>query len=366
MNVLTVLAFPLLVACAETASPEDSAPDDTAAATDPVMVVVTSDYEVGTLNLVTLEGALIPDLLPTSGDTVVVADGSRLLYLDRSANVLRAYDDRQFGAPTWEVNVGDGANPVSAARCGEKLFVARYARPSLLVLDPASGQTLGEVDLGAFSDADGSPEPDSLVAAPNGKLYLTMNQLDFLGTYGSVDGSGTLAEIDCDALTVTESWDVGPNPHASAIGDGARIAVYGGDYFLPDFSGPALDGGLWIFDTTTRTLGAQVLDEAALGGNVGNVAIDAEGRGLTTLDDGLTWSVSCFDATTGTTWATFDPAAYVQEAHVGPDGGAWLVQRSPFSGDAGTVGVVRVGLDTCDAAPPIQTTLEPYSLAFLR
>ncbi len=363
---MTRLAALLLVACTEESAGTDTADGSVVPGGDPVAVVVTSDYEVGTLNVATLDGEVTRDLVPTSGDTVVLADGGRLYYLDRSANIVRAYDDRQFGAPAWEVNVGDGANPVSVASCGGKLFVARYFVPALLVLDPDDGTTVGEVDLSAFSDADGSPEPDSLVATPNGRLYLAMNQLDYLGSYDSTDGSGTLAEIDCDALSVTASWDVGPNPHASALGDGTRIAVFGGDYFLPDYSGPDLDGGLWIFDTTTRTLGAPIFTEAALGANLGNVVIREDGRGLLTLDDAFTWRVACFDLASATLGTPYAPEAYVQEAHLGPDGAAWLVQRSPFSGAAGTVGTVRVDLDTCTPGDPLPTALEPYSLAFLR
>lgn len=354
------------VACTDEPAATDRPNVDAVPATDPLAVLVTSDYEVGTLSTLTLDGVVTPDLLPTSGDTVVQAEGGRIYYLDRTANIVRAYDDRDFVAPVWEVNVGDGSNPVSVAGCGGRVFVARYFVPALLVLDPATGRTLGEVDLSAFSDPDGSPEPDSLVASPNGKLYLAMNQLDFLGTYGSFDGSGTLAEIDCEAMTVTESWEVGPNPHASPVGDGARIAVHGGDYFLPDFSGPALDGGLWIFDTSTRTLGAPVFTEAALGANIGNVVVREDGRGLLTLDDALTWEVACFDLDTATLGTPFAPQAYVQEARPGPDGAVWLVQRAPFSGEAGAVGTVRVDLETCTPGAPFATALEPYSLAFLR
>ena len=370
------LALYVLLACStdatkDTADTSDTGTDtadtaDTGAAAEPLAVIVTSDYTVGTLNTADLAGALTPDLLPTSGDTVVVAEGGRLFLLDRSANVVRAYDGRDFSAPTWEAGTGDGSNPVGVATCGGKVFVARYFVPSLLVLDPATGLSLGEVDLSAFADADGSPEADSLVAAPNGRLYATLNQLDYLVTYASTDGSGTLVEVDCDALTVSDSWDVGPNPHATAIGDGATIAVYGGDYFLPDWSGPALDGGLWTFDTETRTLSEPLLTEESLGGNVGNVVVRDDGRGLYTLDDGTTWSVNCFDATSGTTAATLDPVAFVQGSVLAPDGTAWLVQRSPFSGEAGTVGTVRVDLDTCTPAAPIATTLEPYSVAILR
>jgi hypothetical protein len=346
----------------------DTATDtaDTGEASPPLAVVVTSDYTVGTLNTADMDGALTPDLLPTSGDTVVFAEGDRLWLLDRSANVIRAYDGRDFTAPAWEASTGEGSNPVGVATCGGKVFVARYFVPSLLVLDPATGLSLGEVDLSAFADDDGSPEADSLIAAPNGRLYATLNQLDYLVTYASVDGSGTLVEVDCEALTVRDSWDVGPNPHATAIGDGATLAIHGGDYFLPDWSGPALDGGLWRFDTETGTLSEPLLTEESLGGNIGNVVIREDGRGLYTLDDGYTWSVSCFDATTGAAAATFDPAAFVQGAVLAPDGTAWLVQRSPFSGEAGTVGTVRVSLETCDPAAPIATTLEPYSVAILR
>ncbi len=326
-------------------------------------VLVTTDYVAGSVARLGLDGTLVPDLLPTGGDSVVVAEGRRLFLVDRVANVVRAYDDGVLDAPTWEANVGDGANPTGVATCDGKVFVARLLLPSMAVLDARTGASLGEVDLGAYADADGSPEADSVLAL-DGAVWVTLNQLDYLTTYRSTDGSGTLVRVDCATLGVTDSWEVGPNPHASRVGNGTRIVLYGGDYFDAD-GAPSLDGRLQIFDTATRTLSATLLTEADLGGNLGNVVIREDGRGVLTLDDATRWSAACFDLTTGTLGEAWDPGAYIPQAVPDPTGAAWLLQRPPYAGEPGDLGAVRVELDACTRAPAVRTRLPPYSLAFL-
>lgn len=361
---MTRTLLPLLLpACA----PPGPGIGDTASESDlPFAVVVSSDYTVGTLGTMTEAGELAGERLPTSGDSVVVAEGARVFLLDRAANVVRAYDEGQLEAPSWETNVGDGANPVGVATCGGRVFVSRYFLPSLLVLDVATGLPLGSVDLSAFDDGDGSPEAESLIAAPNGKLYVTLNQLDYLRTFSSADGSGTLLEVDCQRLAVTRSWDTGPSPRATPVGEGAKIALFGGDYFTADRRGPALDGGLWVFDTAAGTLGAPLITDASAGGNVGNVVLREDGLGLYTVDDGFRWTVNCFDSVDGRSLGSFDPSAYVHDAVAAPDGAIWLVQRSPYAGEAGEVGFVRVDPTDCSHGEPVRGTLEPYGIAFPR
>ncbi len=326
-------------------------------------VLVTTDYVAGSVARLGLDGTITPDLLPTGGDSIVLAEGNRLFLLDRMANVVRAYDDGALDVPAWETNVGDGANPTGLATCDGKVFVARLLLPSMAVLDAATGAVLGEVDLRAFADADGAPEADSVLAI-GGAVWVTLNQLDYLRTYRSTDGSGTLVRVDCSTWAVSASWDVGPNPHAIRIGTGPRIALFGGDYFDAD-GAASLDGRLQVFDTATQTLGPPVLTEAEAGGNLGNVVLRDDGRGILTLDDGTRWSAACFDLGTATLGEAWDAGAFIPQAVLDPDGAAWLLQRPPYAGEAGELGAVRVDLDACTRAPAVRTRLPPYSLAFV-
>lgn len=354
----------------DTADTEDTADtSDTADTGEPApeatAVLTTSDYVSGSMATVKVGGTTVTeDVFPAGSDAVVVAEGARLFVLTRSTeDTVAVFDDLDFSAPTVEFSTGDASNPQSVATCGGNLFVTLYAKDWIGVYEPAGGQQVGSVDLSAYSDDDGTPEASTMVLGADGYLYVALEQLDYLSTYASLDGSGTLVKVDCTAMEVVDSWDVGPNPRVTQ-GAGDTLIVYGGDYYLPDWSGPALDGGLWIFDTATGTLSDALVTEADLGANIGNVAVSGDAA-FFTLDDGLTWESWCLDLGDGTPTLAGEPLAYVTGARTAPDGTVWALQRADFAGNASEIGTVVYDVGTCAATTTFTTTLPPYSLAFV-
>ncbi len=355
MNLLTIL---LLVACepsASTDAPGDTGPGDTDDGSAFHAVLVTSDFASGTVNVVRDDGSMEADLLAVGGDTVVSTDGATTWLLHRGGeNTVQVFEGVSFTAPSMELSTGDGSNPQAAARCGDRLFVSTLA-DGIGAWDPATGLPIGAVALDAWIDADGSAEPVSLAVGANGYLYAALQRLsDF-----RVVRAGTLAKIDCATLQVVDAWDVGPNPLFTRSPGTERLYLSGGDYF--DLS----DGGAWSFDMATDTLSEPILTDSGVGGNVGSLAVAANGHGIYTVDDAQRWQLWCIDTSTGGTRLASEPNAYVSDAKVDPTGTVWVLLQPNYAGEAGQVGTVRVDPEACTVSEPLVTTLNPYALGFV-
>lgn len=378
-----MLSLFLLLACTGKDTDDTSTPDDTADTGDTTdtgdtadtgdtgmgadweLVVTTTDYTTGALARVDSAKVLHDSLAVISSDAAVqVQDGEVYLLSRSSQNAVSVYRDGDYTTPVLNFSTGDGSNPHGVAKCGGYLFVSLYSTATLGVYDPATGLSAGTVDLSAFDDGDGSPEPDALYAAPNGALYVVMNQLDYVNTYESADGSGTLAKVDCATFQVTESWDVGPNPSFDVDPrDADQLLLSGGNWFNDDWSGPELDGYLQVFDTSTDTLGDVLMTEEEAGFNLGGVAGGADGKVITTFDTAYTWTVVCMDLNTGD-YTTLDAGnAFIGALEASPDGLVWASQSLGFGEGDATTGFVAYDPATCTVAASVTPTLGPSSMA---
>lgn len=347
-------------------SGDDTGDDTSAPPPHWQLVVATTDYTTGALATIDEDGTVHDSLIPISADAAIVADRDTVYVLNRSSeNTVVVYEHGDFTTPTAEFSTGDGSNPTGITRCGANLFVSRYLYGDIGVYDAVTGLAVGSVDLSAFDDGDGSAEPDSIYTAPNGSVYVSLNQIDYGGSYNSVDGSGTLVQLDCDNMTVLASWDVGPNPHFEFDpGNPAMLYLNGGNYFNADYSGPELDGGVYTFDTNTNTLVGPHLTEAAVSYNIGSVVSSGLRRGFTTLDNASVWTPACLNLDTWAYLAVDAGNVYIGSHVATPDGTVWAAQgRGYGSGAPGAVGIVPYDTATCVAGTGLRTALPPASLA---
>lgn len=330
------------------------------------LVVTTTDYTTGALATIDEDGTVTDNVLAISSDAAVVADHDTVYVLNRSSeNTVQVYEGGDFSHPTVEFSTGDGSDPTGIARCGDHLFVTRYLLGDIGVYDAATGLPVGVVDLSAFDDGDGSSEPDSIMATPDGTIYASLNQIDYGGTYTSVDGSGTLVEIDCATLNVLDAWDVGPNPHFETDpGRPGLLFLTGGNYFNADYTGPDLDGGIYTFDTQTNMLTGPLLTEATVGYNIGGVVAAPGGQAFTTFDTASVWMPVCLNLGDWSYTAVDAGNVYIGSHVATPDGQVWAAQgRGYGSGAPGAVGVVPYDLASCTAGTGLRTALGPSSLA---
>ena len=385
LYLLLLLACDPKVAVDDTSAVSDSDTDtdadtdtdtdgDTDTDTDPPPVdwhvlLSTTDYTTGALSRIEADGSLTDGFLGISSDTAVRTDHGHVYLLQRSSeNTVSMYRPGAYDAPEVEFSTGDGSNPTGAALCGSKILVSRQITGDIGAYDPTTGFAVGAIDLSAWADDDGSAEPDAIFVAPNGAAYVTLLQLDYINTYASADGAGTLLKIDCGSLAVVDEWEVGPNPNLTPDAvDPAAFYLSGGDYYLPDYSGPELDGGVWHFDTATDTYSDQLVSEETLGKNIGGIYARADGYGLTTLDDGYRWSIGCINLTDWTITSVDVGNVFVPSVTGDPEGGVWVAQAGGFDyTDTDTsddqIGVTRWDAAECASGISVTTALQPSSL----
>ena len=367
-SMLPLLALGACVPTAKDSLPDESATGDTGTGlTDDTgggpasttLYVGTTDYEVGALASVNLDdGALSDGLITIPPDHAIASSGGKLFVMGRSSeNTVRVYGEDLL-VPEAEFATGDATNPQDATICGGSYVVALYAAAELAVYSTTGART-GSVDLSAWADEDGSPEASGLYAAPDGFLYVTLNQLG--SDYRSADGSGTLLKVDCSDWTVAGSWDVSPN--ASLIADPLEpdvLTILGGNYYLPDYSGPELDGAVYRFDTRIGALSEALYTEADVGANIGFFAARGE-SGLLVTDDGYTWAIRC---TTPDASITLDGNMFVAGALLTPDGQVWMSVRPGFGAGDPVSGLYRIDMSDCSMDGSIQTSLPPGALAW--
>jgi hypothetical protein len=333
------------------------------------VLAATTDYTTGALARIDSDGTVHDAIAPVSSDTAVQFDGGLVYVLQRSSeNTISVYAPGEYTEPRLEFSTGDGTNPTSVATCGGMIWSTLQLTGELGIFDPSTGFRTGTVDLAAWADADGSAEPDALWVAPNGYLYVTLAQLDYINTYSSVDGSGTLLKVDCATHDVVGEWETGPNPGLVVdASDPTRAFLSGGDYFTDDFSGIDLDGGVWVFDSTSDTLEGPLVTEADLGFNIGGIYATSNGWALTTLNDTATWDVVCVRLSDWSMTVVDLGDIFVSAVTATPDDTVWVSQAPgyDFSDPDPTddpIGIVEWDPTTCTPGTVSHTALGPSSL----
>ena len=133
------------------------------------------------------------------------------------------------------------------AKCFDQVLTSLYAE-SYLAIYSMEGIIQGQVDLSSYipaGDLDGSPEAASIVHLGN-SAYVALQQLDLTGGPVALPtGPGLVIEVDCGSFSVLNSWEVGPNPDITAVGNSLLIRT--GSY-------GQFDGGVRHLDTLSNTL----------------------------------------------------------------------------------------------------------------
>lgn len=317
--------------------------DDTVANTDAGQVAATTaslDYTVGALAVAGLDDDAAVDVATVHSDAVVRTAPGGVYVVNRLLMDTVRYYPTGSGLPTWETSTEPGSNPHDAVLCGGSLFVSRYERSSLLVLDPADGVVRAEVDLSAFADDDGLPEVSDLVAVGD-QLAVGLQRLRRLDGW-TAEPQGQVVMVSCGDLSVGEAYDVGPNPVVRPWDD-AEVMVLATDgvRFL-DLATGALDGPHWA--------------EGAVDGW-------PDGRGGAVLigRQDASHAVWCVDRA-----GRWDRSPWVERflsAVVAQDGEAWVATRAAWTDPNGAGGIGRWDLGRCEEVGLVGTELPPFSVA---
>ena len=339
-------------------------------------ILTTSDYSSGSLAVLDLEmNEATVNVLNIHSDASVLTYRGKVYVINRldQDNIL-VLDPDDLSTPLLQFSVGNGTNPQDIAFVSEtKAYVARRASERVLVVDPATGDSLGSIDLSFVADADGLPEV-KFVAIFDGRLYVTCQRLDRNNESAPTDRSEVVVvDVDTDTpldLDATQDGVQGivlqaKNPFGGQVRIGVRLFVSCIGTF-----GDQTDGGIEVLDLQNNRTEGILLSEAELGGNVGAVAMLSQDRGYVVVSD-----TSFVNSVKGFTLAAEGVSAHVSEALPGASGGftptiaalkGWL-----YVSDQGSfTDPVTAGLRIYDTAAdtllagPISTGLPPNSIAF--
>jgi hypothetical protein len=324
--------------------------DDTLSAT---AVLITSDYQVGalaTLDLVTNE---LSDTLTTiHSDAAVSSGGGAVFQINRlGMDSIRIYEPGSWGAPLLEFSTGESSNPHQAALCANQLLVTLYGLDYIGVFDPDTGAQTGAVDLSAWDDGDGTPEASAMVIMED-RAYVALQQF-----YNWESTSGTVIELDCSDLEITQTWTTGPSPSISQVrGSTEEILVSTGNWW-------AEDGHTQILDLADGTLSEPFLLETEFGQDIYGVVATHDRRAVAIgypIGGEDLHTIYCGDIDGG----TFDTGPSLPN----PLSGLALISEermlvsagTPWSGMDAPAGLFHLNPETCtiqDSSEWIQTTL---------
>ena len=335
-------------------------------------VVVTSDYATGSVAVLNLETQqATSNLLTIHSDAAVRTHNGRVYVINRLGqdNIL-VLDGADLSQPVLQFSVGPGTNPQGIAfASNEKAYVARLQARSLLIVNPATGDSLGSISLSDFADADGMAEPAHL-ATYNGHLYVTCQRGDKNDFFAPTDYSA-IAVID---MATDQVVDVDP---AQAGVQGIRLSlknpisqVLVGHYLYVSAVGSwsdFADGGIERVNLRTHQAEGALIGEGDLGGNVGSLAlVDTSRAYVVVSDQTFANAVKIVNLGTGqVSGALPDISGGYTPAIAIFKGRLYVADQGQF-GTAGTTGVRIFDVaSNAQVAGPIGTGLPPVGMAFL-
>lgn len=333
--------------------------------------VLATDFATGTVSSV----AFGPPPVATNNVAAVCADAvlrhhQGLLYVVErfGCDNVRVLDPANGFSIVRQFSVGNGSNPNDIAIASPtRAYVTRYERTELWVVNPSSGAFLGAISLAAFADADGIPEMSRL-AVRNGRVFVTVQRVDRDLGFSPTDSSQVVvldaltgAFVDCDPVAPGVQGIVLPfqNPTTEIVVDDAGRLVIGctGAYGVAD-------GGVVRIDPVALTVDAIETTEAALGGDIVDVAIGSSTRGFAVIGD-ASFNTICrpYDRASGVAAAPVFATAgfHIADAEVSEGGVLWLADRTPANPGVRLFNAVTLAPLT---AGPVSTGLPPQDIEF--
>jgi hypothetical protein len=327
-------------------------------------VITTTDYNIGgnLASIVEGETTAATNLLLLHSDLVVTAYEGYVYVIERKGgdNIIKL-DPNNLGESgvIYQKSVGNDSNPQDIAFVSEnKAYVSRHSDTALWIIDPSTGDKIGEVDLSGFvayagtDSAEAVPQMSSMAIA-GGKLYVVCQRLK-----GWDPGDVSLiVVIDIASDTVIKPIELErKNP--------CDIALFGGKLYVActgSWSDPT-DGGLEVIDTAADTNQGVLISETELGGNLSGVAVVSASKGYVLVMG--TWPntvVKSFDPQTSAVGEALVGATSAADAEFNGSGKLYVADRS----------TEHPGIyiyDTFDdqlIAGPISTGLPPNCIAFV-
>ena len=335
-------------------------------------VITTTDYSSGSFSSLDLAtNTATNDHLTIHSDAVVRTYRDKVYIINRLGqdNVL-VLDQSDLKTPLTQYSTGNGSNPHDMAFVSEeKAYISRYEHTHLLIVNPVTGDSLGEVDLSGFADADGLPEVSQL-ALYNNHLFAACQRLDrdngFVPTDVSVIAvvdvmTDQVVDVDANTAGVQGIVMTGKNP-AGAVQQGDKWFLSAVNTF-----GDLTDGGIEVIDLVNLRSEGVVLGETDLGGNLSSLAMVSDDEGyVVVLDASFANAVKRFDLAMQSVSAGLSGVSGGYIPDLGVFGRRLYILDQGSFADPASAGLRVYDVKT-DAlmAGPISTGLPPSGIAFV-
>lgn len=333
-------------------------------------LVYSTDFSSGLYSSLTTQAPYTPSATigSTCPDAVARSSGDRVALIGRfGCDYLQFVDPQSGFATTAQWSTGNGTNPYDFVVCDSaKVFVSLYERDYLLILDPQTGQHLGQIDLSLWNDADGLPEASGMVRVGD-RAFVALQRLDRPGGYVASNPS-YVAVVDCNTDSLVDVDPVAPGVQAIALQTRnpfddlhydpvrRRIVVVSAGNF------GALDGGIeWIDPQTLQSEGIMI-SEATLGGDLNQARLYVDCTGYAIINDSsFNTSLVQFDHCNGTLLGTCRSTAgfNLSDLEIDRQGVLYLSER-----DLVTPGVRLYQLPACSeiTTTPLAFALPPQDI----
>lgn len=335
-------------------------------------IITTTDYSSGSFSSLDLStNTATNDHLTIHSDAVVRTYRDKVYIINRLGqdNVL-VLDHRDLKTPLTQYSTGNGSNPHDMAFVSEeKAYISRYGQTQLLIVNPVSGDLLGEVELSVFADADGLPEVSQLALYGN-HLFAACQRLDRDNGWVPTDVS-VIAVVDVltDQVVDVDANTAGVQGIVMASKNPAGAVQRGNKWFLSAVNtfDDLTDGGIEVIDLANLRSDGVVLGEMALGGNLSSMAMISDDEGyVVVLDASFVNVVKRFGLATQSVSAGLSGLSGGFVPSLGVFGGRLYVLDGGSFVDPTSAGVRVYDVKTDQlVAGPISTGLLPASIAFV-
>jgi hypothetical protein len=293
--------------------------------------IITTDFSNGGLDVVDLDDLEVhADLAVVYQDARARWQGGLLYVINRRGRDNIQVIDPADNYSSYDFSVGNGSNPADFLLLSPtKAYVTRYELASILIVNPVTGATLGQISLAPFADGDGIPNMDRMIRVGN-RVFVSIQRLaGFTPTDSSMVAvidptTDTLIDADPVLPGVQAILLEGTNPVSRFVHDpvsGRLLIGCAGAY-------GTLDGGFeWIDPTGLRSLGFAAT-ESDLGGDIGGVAWNGAAHSYAIVTDAsFNASVVSWSANTGQPLGTLlSTSSYLPDCDVDDRGRLWVCQ----------------------------------------
>ncbi|HRP69528.1 MAG TPA: hypothetical protein PLY93_08355 [Turneriella sp.] len=256
-------------------------PERNAAPANGVVLIVSSDFSTGFLSaLIPTTNTVVKDILPLFNDSTLRYSASE----QATFVVQRLGSDslRRLNNTIEYTTAFERSNPQDIAFLGSgQAAVSFFNRNSIGIVSTQNGNSLGNIDLSSYADADGYAEVGALFYT-GGFLYATLGRLNRTATDATWPpvGDSYLLKIDVVSRSVlVETLLTHANPvsrlHYNAARNSLAFAAPARFYF-----DAALDGACLEYSLTTDTLLTPPITEAQAGLEISDCEIRSDGSGV--------------------------------------------------------------------------------------